>query len=114
MHNKHHSSEEVLRAKIMRRVRGVYVLRRVFALAIPQLVLLAIGAGLTARFVWVSQVFANMPSIFDIGGAVRFFFSAFTHTELIVQCAVLLMAIGFAWLLARLVSEVRMLKPAVV
>ncbi len=107
------SRDAMLRAKIMRRVWGVYFTRRLFALAVPQLVLLSIGTGLIVRFVSVKNVLANMPSIFDIAAITRFFAFAVEHTEITVQLAILLSAIGFAWLLARLVAQLRFSRLAV-
>ena len=102
--------EEKLRARIMRRVWGLYVWHRVNAFAIPQLVLIAIGAGLIARFVWVAKVFANMPDVFHVAQTAQFFAFAFSHTHFIVQVAILLTSIGTAWLLARIVAQIKFVR----
>lgn len=91
----------------MRRIRRIYAVRR----AAPGL-LISTAIGIAAlwaigREVWVAQVFANMPSVFDLPALTGFMSYAFLHTDMAVQvlavalfAAVISLARGCAQLLA--------------
>ena len=69
--------------EIMRKVRRVFLLRR---LAAPFAFLVA-ATAVVASTVSVSHVIANMPAIVDIPAVMHFLVAAFAHTDIVVKSA---------------------------
>ncbi len=74
-----------LKKKIMRRVYLTYFLRKVFNPLAIKVYLLASFIGFITVQVSLANVFANMPSVVNIGALYRFSVSAFLNTEFAVQ-----------------------------
>ena len=91
----------------MRRVRRIYAIRKAAPSVLASLLFSVVALWAIGREVWVAQVFANMPSIFDIPAVTSFMTYAFLHTDMAVQvlavalfAAVISLARGCAQLLA--------------
>ena len=77
---------EMLEEKVMRRVRRIHVLRRVFsatACKVYGLMLFTVGLFSTVS---IAHVYANMPSIMTPTACCKFLLGAVTNTDLAVQC----------------------------
>ncbi len=81
---------------IMRRVYGVYFMRRLSHPAVRLGVFLALLLSLR-ELVWVSRVFENMSHKNGVVEFVQYGISAFAGTEFIVQLVVLMGAFIFAY-----------------
>lgn len=91
----------------MRRIRRVYAVRRAAPVVLASLAFGVVTLWALGREVWVSQVYANMPSFFDVPAITGFMTYAFIHTDLAVQvlCVALLLAVvGLAQGCARLLG----------
>jgi hypothetical protein len=73
----------LLASEVMKKVRTIFILRR---LAAPFVVFLA-SSAIVFSTVSVGNVIANMPDLFDIQALARFFASAFAHTDIVVRSA---------------------------
>lgn len=67
----------------MKKVRTVFLMRRLVA----PFAIFAVAAAVVASTVSVSHVIANMPTAADMQAFLRFFASAFAHTDIIVKSA---------------------------
>lgn len=72
-----------LSGKIMKKVRAIFLLRR---LALPSFVFLA-SVVVIVFTVSVSNVLANMPDLFNVQAVIRFFVTAFAHTDIVIKSA---------------------------
>jgi hypothetical protein len=79
----------------MKRVRRIYVLRR---LAAPFVVCLC-SVAVIASTVSVASVLRNMPDLFDIQAVARFLLAAFAHTDIVIKSA---LVAGIAFLIMTL------------
>ncbi|PJE74254.1 MAG: hypothetical protein COV01_02035 [Candidatus Taylorbacteria bacterium CG10_big_fil_rev_8_21_14_0_10_41_48] len=70
-----------LKQNIMRRVYVIYAFRMV----VPKVAILTVALFALKYFVSFVDVFRNMPSLADISHSVLFFWSAFAHTDIVVQ-----------------------------
>jgi len=89
-------TDSILKRNVMRRVRTIHVVRPfVNETTLATLVAIAALWGI-GREVWVAKVFENTPV--DIVSATRFFASAFSETELVVQALTLATVVALAYL----------------
>ncbi len=82
----------------MSRVRRIYAIRKATPSVLASSLFAVAALWAIGREVWVAQVFANMPSIFDIPAVTSFMTYAFFHTDLPVQIlcvALAVAAVGF-------------------
>jgi len=90
----------ILKQKIMRRVRAIYLLRKIVnPVSLKCAVLLAFTTGVVS-VVSTGSIVANMPHTFDIAALFHFSSYAFMNTEILVQ-AFILGTIGVMLWLAR-------------
>ena len=68
---------------VMKKVRTIFILRRLFA----PFVVFAAATAIIVSTVSVGNVLANMPDLFDIQAVARFFVAAFAHTDIVIKCA---------------------------
>jgi hypothetical protein len=80
----------------MRRVHGVYLLRKLLTTSMLSIVALVLAVWGVGREVWVAHVLHNMPSPLDIPGVVAFFTSAFYDTRSIVQMLIIVAIVAIA------------------
>lgn len=85
----------VLADNIMRKVRTIFLMRRLVA----PFVFLAAAIIVVASTVSVSHVIDNMPTVANVQAMFNFFASAFAHTDIIVKSA---LVAGLVFLLATL------------
>lgn len=69
--------------EVMKKVRSIFLLRRLIA---PFVVFAALIA-IIASTISVSNVIANMPDIVNIQAVMKFFIAAFAHTEIAIKSA---------------------------
>lgn len=81
----------------MRRVRALRTLQVLTSGAVLAPVLFVASLYAIGRFVFVAKVVENMPPLFDLAAAARFFASAFAHTEFLVQALVVFAGMAFLW-----------------
>jgi hypothetical protein len=74
-----------LHRRIMRRVRYIYLLRKVFNPVALRAYSCAVLVLITATLVSMSNIFANVPAVTDMNAFYGYVSYAFMHTELIVQ-----------------------------
>ncbi len=84
----------------MKRVRRIYVLRR---LAAPFVICLG-SVIVIASTVSVASVFRNMPDLFDIQAVARFFVAAFAHADIVIKSA-LVAGIAFLFMTVKRAIE---------
>ncbi|HEY9480989.1 MAG TPA: hypothetical protein VIR98_02025 [Candidatus Paceibacterota bacterium] len=89
--------------EVMKRVNRIFLLRRA---AVPLVFLLA-AVVMVLSTVSVSHVIANMPAVFDLKAVVAFFASAFAHTQMIVQLALVAGSAFLLWTIKGLIEFVR-------
>jgi hypothetical protein len=68
---------------VMKKVRMIFILRRLFA----PFVVFAAATAIVVSTVSVGNVLHNMPDLFDIQAVVKFFVAAFAHTETLIKSA---------------------------
>ena len=89
-------TDSMIKKTVMRRVRTIHVVRPfVSETALATLVAVVALWGI-GREGWVAKVFENTPV--DVVSATRFFASAFSETELIVQALSLLALVSIIYL----------------
>ena len=91
--------ESQIKQNVMRRVHTIRTLRPFTSGIALAFVLLGVSLFTIGRFVFVAQVFRNMPAIEDVGAVIRFFVGAFAHTDLIVQVLTLFTVASILWML---------------
>lgn len=84
----------------MRRVYAVWVLKKVFSMAVLRALIFIAAIAQFSREVFVAQVFRNMPGTMDIGANSKYLYSAFLHTEHSVQIYLTLIGIAVVWFVA--------------
>jgi len=84
-----------IKNEIMKRVRRIFLIRRVGT----PLAFLVVSTVIIASTVSVSHVLANMPEFGNMEAVIRFYTSAFVHTQFIVKCA---LVAGIAFLVVTL------------
>jgi hypothetical protein len=94
----------LLANEVMKKVRTVFLLRR---LAAP-FVVCAAALAIVASTVSVGNVIANMPDLFDIQAVLKFFVAAFAHTDIVIKCALVAGLAFFMVTLKGLVESVRL------
>ncbi len=87
-----------IHTNVMRRVRIIHALRPLLATSSLSTLAILLAAWGIGRQVWVSQVFANMPSVTDVGALARFALAAFVQTEFLVQALVVVALAAVVWL----------------
>lgn len=83
------TNERELREKIMRRVWGVYLFRRLMSPALRLAGLVAVGAVLVSS-VSVKHIVENALSVSGFSGLTRFLFSAVLDTSFLIQSLLVL------------------------
>lgn len=87
--NTERSERSNIEKKVMRRVHTIHRLRPVVSLSMCSFVVGALALWGIGKEVWVARVFENMPRSSDLLSVGRFYFAAFSSTELLVQALVL-------------------------
>lgn len=90
--------ESKIKQNVMRRVHTIHAIRPYTSGAALAFVLLGVSLYAIGRFVFVAQVFRNMPAIEDVGAVMRFFVGAFAHTDFVVQALTLLTIASVLWM----------------
>ena len=90
----------ILKQKIMKRVRTIYMLRKVINPFTLKCALLVSFLATVVSFVSTQSILANMPHILDLTAFFYFSKYAFLHTEFLVQ-ALTLGTVGVTLWLAR-------------
>ncbi|HYE22841.1 MAG TPA: hypothetical protein VEA92_00070 [Candidatus Paceibacterota bacterium] len=91
--------ESKIKQNVMRRVHTIHTVRPYTSGIALAVVLLGISLYAIGRFVFVAQIFRNMPAVGDVSAVLRFFLSAFLHTELLVQVLTLVVCTAALWML---------------
>ena len=106
--------EEIRNVKrnIMQRVRTIYMVR-VLSNAAVAVLAFAVCLYALSKFVFVAQVYRNMPAIQDGSAVFLFFIQAFVHTDISVQLAILGIAGSLVWMAhgVRRLTRVRVVYP---
>lgn len=106
----HSSMESKIKQNVMRRVRTIHAVRPLTGGTAVAVVLLGVSLYAIGRMVFVAQVFRNMPAVGDVSAVLRFFLSAFLHTDFVVQVLTLLVTAAALWMvrdIARVLSQLR-------
>jgi len=74
-----------LEQKIMKQVRRTYYLKKVFNPLMFEVYAFVVTCAGIFSLVSVTNVFKNMPSLFEVGGVYHFTMSAIANTEVTVQ-----------------------------
>lgn len=85
---------------VMNRVRRIFLMQPFVSTGALCAVLVLVSLYAISREVWVAMVFANMPSVSNIGALTSFLISAFLNTSFLVQ-AFTILALSSALTLAR-------------
>ena len=99
-----------LKRKIMWRIKSVYILNQILSPINLKLFSILILLYIGGKLVFVAEIFNNMPVFSDFGGVIHFSYSAFVHTELIVQFVCLLGFSMIIWFFRDLLSRFIFLK----
>ena len=91
--------ESQIKQNVMRRVRTIHVVRPFTSGTAVAFALLGVSLYAIGRFVFVAQVFRNMPAIEDVGAVTRFLVDAFARTDFVVQLLTLLTVVATLWML---------------
>lgn len=94
-----------LKQNIMRRIYVIYAFRMV----VPKVAILTIALFSLKYFVSFVDVFRNMPSLVDVSHSVVFFWSAFAHTDIIVQTSLVATLAVLVFMARDLVRSAQML-----
>jgi hypothetical protein len=94
-----------LKQNIMRRVYAIYAFRMV----VPKVALLTVALFALKYFVSFVDVFRNMPSLADVSRSALFFWSAFAHTDIVVQASVLVTLGVFVFMVRDIARNAHML-----
>jgi len=86
-----------LKHTVMLRVKAIRLMRPFVSDSAAALVLFLIALYQIGKEVWVAQVIANMPSVFDVSALAQFFVAAFMNTEFVVQVLAILAAGAAVW-----------------
>ena len=93
-----------MKNRVMKKVRAIFLLRR---LAAPFVVFSAL-AVIIASAVSVSNVIANMPDIVNIQAVMKFFLAAFAHTDFAIKSALVAGLISLVLILKGLIEGRRL------
>lgn len=83
---------------VMRRVQFIRTFRPLVSDIAAATVLFLLALYGIGHEVWVAQVVANMPPLFDIAAVAKFFVAAFLNTEFFVQVLALAVVATGIWL----------------
>lgn len=100
------TSHSTIHTNVMRRVHLVHRLRT-YGTPVASALVLTLSLWGIGREVWVARFFENMPSLADAGAVLRFVFSAFIHTEFVVQALTVLVLAASLWLVSDGVRNIR-------
>ncbi len=94
--------DQILKEKIMLRVRFIHNVKAVGRLLLARVALLATLVAAAGFFVSIPNVLKNMPSILDVSNVARFSLTAFLNTKLAIQ----IIAIGTIVLLFYIARDI--------
>lgn len=94
-----------LKTRIMRRAYTIWVLRMATSPRVVKFLILLASIWQFKEHVFVTQVFANMPSPADVYATYGFFSSAMINAQLIVQVSILAGAVFGLLLLKDLIGR---------
>ncbi|HYF28897.1 MAG TPA: hypothetical protein VEA36_00845 [Candidatus Paceibacterota bacterium] len=100
-------TESAIHKNVMRRVRTIHAVRPLASTTALSAFLLLGGLWGIGTQVWVAQVYANMPSVADVGALARFAIAAFANTEFIVQALTLVVLAAAVWIVRDGVRSLR-------
>jgi len=89
--------ERSIKNNVMRRVRTIHAVRPFTSGTAVAAVFFVLSLYAIGRFVFVAQVFRNMPALEDVSGVLQFMATAFVNTDLIVQVLTILVALSALW-----------------
>lgn len=89
--------QSLLSQTVQRRIHIIRIVRPILSVQVASALLFVVAVMGVGREVWMEQVLLNMPPIQDIPATARFFFYAFTHTELAVQGLLVVAASTLVW-----------------
>ncbi len=92
------TTESIIRKNVLKRVHRVHMLRPLTSTLTASTFVFFIAVWGISREVWVARVLENMPSLADATAFYQFFFTAFLHTDVMVQTLSLLALAAFLWL----------------
>ena len=99
---------ESIKIRTMRRVMGVYYLKKVFNMVTLRLAILTLMTLAFGSLVHVAAVFNNMPQLTDVSALVHFGYSAFFNTDVAVQFVVLGLGLLTMWLARDVIRALHM------
>jgi len=102
--------ESNIKQNVMNRVRTIHTVRPFTSGTAVALFLIVLSLYAIGRFIFVAQVFRNMPSPADIGAFLNFFVVAFMHTDFIVQVLSVLVVASLIWVARDVVRSIHSLQ----
>lgn len=96
----------------MRRVHTIHAVRPLMSGVALAVVVFGVSLYALGRFVFVAQVFRNMPAVQDVGALLRFFAEAFITTEVAVQLVTVAIMFSLLWMLRDIMRLVRLPRTA--
>jgi len=90
--------ESRIKRNVMKRVHMIHAVRPLTSVTALSVALLGVSLYAIGRTVFVAQIFRNMPAVQDVPAVLRFFFSAFLHTEFLVQALTLVVLASALWM----------------
>lgn len=86
-----------IKKNVMRRVRIIKAVKPFMSMTAASFAILLVSLYEIGRFVFVAQVYRNMPAVQDIAALLSFFVAAFLNTEFIVQIFTILAIVALAF-----------------
>lgn len=86
-----------LKKNVMRRVRIINSVRPFMSMTALSVVVLFVSLYELGRFVFVAQVYRNMPAVENVSALFQFFVAAFLNTEFVVQIFSILVIVAVAF-----------------
>lgn len=106
------NNETALKQKIMRRVYGVYLLKKVTGVEARTVLTLA-ALGVLSLTVSVPHVIQNMPALSNPIAVAQFFVSAMIATHAFVKVLIVIGSMLFVWTSAGLIETLVRARPRV-
>lgn len=94
-----------LKDHVMRRVYAIYAFRMV----VPKVAVLTVALFALKYFVSFVDVFRNMPSLGEVARSTAFFWSAFVHTDIIVQVSLVATLVVLTLMVRDITRNMRMM-----
>jgi hypothetical protein len=96
-----------LKQRIMWRVYTIWAARAVLSRTALKIYILLVILWRSTAYVSYGNVWNNSPDLTDVGGNVRFYSGAFTHTDLTSAVLVLGIILLLAWIIFDLIPSLR-------